>query len=135
MNDLGHYEFGLGHKPLKFPDQTEQTSQLVADTQTYCDLNDPNYWLDRWCDAYQYLLQQLNTTDDQFVILDFNRLASDHDPNLDMIFEILNIPNQTREPIDFNVDEDNVNKEMFCEQLLARAEQIKLDLLAIQQKR
>lgn len=50
MNMLGHYEFGLNHKPMTFSKAWQ--SAHVPDSL--------NYWLDYWLHVHEYLVQQLN---------------------------------------------------------------------------
>ncbi|OIQ67027.1 hypothetical protein GALL_513990 [mine drainage metagenome] len=53
MNSLGHFEFGLGHKPFVFDGTSavEELSQFSTDTI--------NYWLLIWRNYYKYLLQHI----------------------------------------------------------------------------
>ena len=50
MRDLGHFEFGALHKPIKFPGLDEIKS--AYSTSTF------NYWLAYWLNAFEYLVAQ-----------------------------------------------------------------------------
>lgn len=47
MRDIGHYEFGLIHKPIQFPDFNHKTH----------DTTDANYWLNYWVCAFREVLK------------------------------------------------------------------------------
>ncbi len=61
MNWLGHYEFGLGHKPFSLSEQDN-------------DLNLPmdkiDYWLAQWINYYQYIIQF--TKRKEVVLIEYN---------------------------------------------------------------
>lgn len=48
MDWLGHHEFGLGHRPFRFPTSSEKISEADALTM--------DYWLDVWMNFYRYAL-------------------------------------------------------------------------------
>ena len=52
FNYLGHYEFGLNHKPFQFRDQQKHLH----------DLNDLNYWLQNWYQYYAYIITKQHNT-------------------------------------------------------------------------
>ena len=66
MTWLGHHEFGLDHRPFRFPDSVERE----ADTE------DIDYWLITWCESYEWLLQTKPT---QAVFVGYEDLCSDPD--------------------------------------------------------
>ena len=49
MSDLGHYEFGHLHKPIRFPGTESRSAEYK--------LTDINYWISYWISAYDYLAQ------------------------------------------------------------------------------
>ena len=56
MNYLGHYEFGLNHKPWNNP-------------INYQDFNKIDYWLEQWCLFYQNILNKYQSyTNCHFVV-------------------------------------------------------------------
>ena len=54
FNWLGHHEFGLGHKPFKFDNESVEK---LTEYQT----DDFNYWLVIWINYYSYLLRKENS--------------------------------------------------------------------------
>ena len=48
MDDLGHLEFGIGHKPL----------HLIKDKTLFGKPSSPNYWLNYWINVYRSLLEE-----------------------------------------------------------------------------
>ncbi len=65
MRDIGHYEFGLAHKPIQFPG---------FDASRY-DTDDPNYWLHYWISAFEEVQRQAGMVD--LVLQDELRHAPD----------------------------------------------------------
>lgn len=47
MNWLGHFEFGMGHRPFRFNEQKNPYSPYEI-----------NYWLQIWCNTYSWLLAE-----------------------------------------------------------------------------
>jgi len=52
MQDIGHYEFGQLHRPIKFPELETHIAGLKPESL--------DYWIAYWCCAFSYLLQQQN---------------------------------------------------------------------------
>ena len=61
MNWIGHHEFGLGHKPFEFPS--------VLKLENY-PKTDPNYWLCRWIEYHNYLLENIQIDNIVLVLYD-----------------------------------------------------------------
>ncbi len=62
-DDLGHFEFGLGHRPIAFPG---------FDAAGYADTL--GYWLDYWRTAYQHVLDTLPANG---WLLDYDKACAD----------------------------------------------------------
>ena len=56
MNYLGHFEFGLNHKPW-------------IEKSTFTDLKNLNYWLEQWYLGYDFIMKNFKTTKNLFFIL------------------------------------------------------------------
>ena len=52
MEDIGHYEFGVLHRTLRFPNFVSLTHNLEPTTL--------DYWLGYWISAFEYLSEQLD---------------------------------------------------------------------------
>ncbi len=63
MNWLGHYEFGLNHKQFGL----HKTSQLNP--------KDINYWLEVWCNYYEYVLKEI-VPNNQVKLIDFETVCA-----------------------------------------------------------
>ena len=50
MEDIGHYEFGVLHRPIRFPNFVSLTQNLESTTL--------DYWLGYWISAFEYLSEQ-----------------------------------------------------------------------------
>lgn len=65
MNWLVHHEFGDTHKPFQFGDNTFKGS-----------MNEIDYWLNRWIDAYSYLLKLLQDNKKNIIPICYETLCS-----------------------------------------------------------
>ncbi len=67
MRWLVHHEFGVDHRPFFFSGGTSRAlSPSVLD-----------YWLERWIDAYSYLVRVLKANPDNTVAVQYERLCED----------------------------------------------------------
>ena len=60
FNWLGHFEFGLGHKPFLFGERIDLLSENIV-------ANHIDYWLGIWINTYEYLLNNNQGFDYHFV--------------------------------------------------------------------
>jgi hypothetical protein len=65
MTLLAHHEFGATHRPFMF--QKNQT--VIGDPTTL------EYWLDRWSEYYQYVLQFLEQKPNNVMLVSYERLC------------------------------------------------------------
>jgi hypothetical protein len=79
MNLIGHFEFGLNHKPFEFE----------RPFQTLFSLDDPNYWLSYWIYVHSHILQ-LNGSDN-VVVLNYDELCLDPQKQLQRIFQRIGV--------------------------------------------
>lgn len=87
MNWLGHFEFGLNHRPFIF-------SQLMFDKLSKLDPNLPDYWLTLWTDVYRFLLdagKQVNA-----VFISYERFCTQHEDTWKKLCTTLEINTETR---------------------------------------
>jgi hypothetical protein len=70
MTWLAHHEFGATHRPFRFSDD----DPLVRSKPDQW-----AYWLDRWCDAYTYLLEVLGQGHANVVAVSYERLCNQPD--------------------------------------------------------
>jgi len=68
MNNLGHFEFGLGHKPFLF-ENTDALAELSAFST-----NSINYWLLIWKNYYTYTLKHLPSNG---LLIQYEELCTD----------------------------------------------------------
>jgi hypothetical protein len=66
MNWLAHHEFGDTHKPFQFG------SNIYSDS-----VNEIDYWLRRWIDAYSFLLNLLRADKSNIIPICYETLCSD----------------------------------------------------------
>lgn len=81
MDWLGHHEFGVGHRPFRFPG-TESATNGNADTHKI------DYWLEQWVYAYRWALDS-DSAGIQFVA--YERLCRDADH---VVTAVLNLAEQ-----------------------------------------
>lgn len=67
MSWLGHYEFGLDHKPFN----VEGSVQKYSDTSTI------KYWLQQWRNVYQFLLRETDTYSKHIKCISYELLCSE----------------------------------------------------------
>ena len=79
MNWLGHYEFGLDHKPFEF---------CFKNMDMTLSSSEPNYWLDYWDAVYRYVLSM---PDLPITLVSHAELCSNPLKYLEMLFSTLNI--------------------------------------------
>ncbi|MEM6903933.1 MAG: sulfotransferase, partial [Pseudomonadota bacterium] len=77
MADIGHYDFGLLHKPLAF--DGFESGRFDPDT--------PAYWLDYWCHAFRHVLRQ----DTDCLFIDQDKLRADPKAVMDRLLARLGI--------------------------------------------
>ena len=94
MNYLGHYEFGLNHKPWNNP-------------VSYQDSNNINYWLEQWCLFYQNILNNYSSHKNCYFVIYEKLIKEDY---IKKLLKTLNI-NQI-ENIDLNYFKNSNNKEI-----------------------
>ena len=90
MNWLAHHEFGLGHKPFSFPLTPESSPES---SEMFQDLDQLDYWLRRWIDAYSYLETILNQSqyNTQLYVVDYHSLSTTPKQTLTKIFDYLGL--------------------------------------------
>ncbi len=84
MDDIGHYEFGELHKPFAFPGMAISSS---AD-----DLTRPDYWLDYWIAAFEFLEQFT----DNVLFVGYEQTCQQGKTALAALCETLNISPENR---------------------------------------
>lgn len=67
MTWLAHHEFGATHKPFKLTDATMH----------HVDSNTIDYWIERWIDAYSYLLEVTKNNQGNIVFVGYELLCAD----------------------------------------------------------
>lgn len=67
MTWLAHHEFGATHRPFQF----SEACQIDGSPDQL------SYWLQRWIDAYSYLLPLLERRDSRLIPVSYERLCSD----------------------------------------------------------
>ena len=80
MSDIGHYEFGELHKPFDFPGMTIPTDND--------DLTRPDYWLNYWIAAFEFLEQYTDTV----TFVAYEQTCKEGKTALSALCEDLNIP-------------------------------------------
>jgi hypothetical protein len=81
MNWLGHYEFGLNHKPFVFPNDPSIASGTGRDSI--------RYWLAQWINAYNYALDHAPA---ETVFLSYDDLCLNPKDTLERLINALNLP-------------------------------------------
>jgi hypothetical protein len=81
MNWIGHHEFGLGHKPFEFP--------AVHKLENY-PKTDPNYWLCRWIEYHNYLLE--NIPNENIILVMYDDFITDPVKALRYLGDYLEFP-------------------------------------------
>ena len=82
MNWIGHHEFGLGHKPFEFP----AAHKLENYPKT-----DPNYWLCRWIEYHNYLLENIQI--ENIILVMYDDFTTDPVKALRDLGDYLEFPN------------------------------------------
>jgi len=67
MTWLAHHEFGATHRPFKFSE-----AQKIGGSPDQLD-----YWLQRWIDAYSYLLNIIEQNHSNIIAVSYERLCAD----------------------------------------------------------
>ena len=81
MSWLGHYEFGLAHKPL-----------MVKDGLTrYSDPGRINYWLQQWYNVYVFLLAEIDNYPSNTICVSYELFCSDTETIWQSLCNILEI--------------------------------------------
>jgi len=74
MNLIGHYEFGRGRLPFRYPDAQGR------EQEPWWPNLDPailDYWLEQWLQTYRYLAVQAERRPANIVLVSYERLCSD----------------------------------------------------------
>ena len=79
MNWLGHHEFGLNHKPFRFPGQRSPSA----------DPNSVEYWLEQWVGAYNHTLERAPAGT---IFLSYEDLCHSPDALLGRLMASLDVP-------------------------------------------
>jgi len=69
MKWLAHHEFGDPHRPFYFSEENSYEGSV----------NNVEYWLHRWVDAYAYLLEVFQEGYDNIIPVSYERLCNDND--------------------------------------------------------
>ncbi len=83
---LVHHEFGGSHRPFRFPN----TSSSFGESMTV------EYWIQRWVDAYAYLLPLLRSNSGRLIAVSYERLCDNSSYWLGLC-EKINVPRMARE--------------------------------------
>lgn len=86
MNWLAHFEFGASHRPFVFNADREPE---------YGEANSPAYWLERWIEAYDFLLKQAQKLGGRAILFSYDRLVSNPEKIRASLFKRVNL-NSTR---------------------------------------
>jgi len=81
MNWLAHHEFGITHKPFVFSNE----DNLMYSPKTL------EYWIIRWSEAYQHLLDALKLDSQNMIPVSYERLC-DSPKYWDNLCQLLNLP-------------------------------------------
>jgi len=81
MSWLGHYEFGLSHKRFK----TSGSRCVNGDTSSI------DYWLEQWCNVYNYLLKETEKFSDNIIFVSYELFCLDTDVVWQSLREALDI--------------------------------------------
>ena len=65
MRLLAHHEFGATHRPFVF----DKGQAITGDSNTL------DYWLDRWCQYYQFILEFLEQKPENVMLVSYQRLC------------------------------------------------------------
>jgi len=110
MNCLGHFEFGMNHKPFYFGDD-ESFNRLVS-YSTW----DINYWLLIWRNYYRYLLDNHTSN---VVFFCFERYCSEPNEVLAKLYSIIDLDVMVCKPIEKFIpkmyDDSGVEKDILDE--------------------
>ncbi len=78
MRWLGHHEFGLTHKPFRF-----KPHEVITSEHLYPD--DINYWVLRWCEAYEHILSTMPVDS---IFVSYEKLCSSPDNTFHRILQL-----------------------------------------------
>lgn len=81
MSWLGHYEFGLAHKPFKAKDSLKR----------YCDTDRIDYWLQQWHNVYRFLLKETDKYPNNTICISYELLCSETERVWQSLCKILDI--------------------------------------------
>tara|TARA_Y100000816_G_C26069168_1_gene562193 strand:+ start:550 stop:1512 length:963 start_codon:yes stop_codon:yes gene_type:complete len=103
MNYLGHYEFGLNHRPWNKPDK-------------FSDIKSINYWLEQWYLFYKFILEKFRPYDNCYFII-YEELENSN--YVEKILKVINLKDNKNINLNFfknfNKKELNIkyNKDIF----------------------
>ena len=83
MTWLGHHEFGQDHRPFQFDRNFDPDRTLI---------NEIDYWLQNWVDAYQFVLNQARTGEVNCIFFSYERLCDYPEVILRKLQKLANIP-------------------------------------------
>jgi hypothetical protein len=83
MTWLGHYEFGQDHRPFQFDRNFNPDRTLIDDI---------DYWLQSWIDAYRFVLNQARTGEVNCMFFSYERLCDNPGVMLRKLQNLTNIP-------------------------------------------
>jgi len=81
MDWIGHHEFGLGHKPFELP--------AALKLENY-PKTDPNYWLCRWIEYHNYLLENIQM--ENIILVMYDDFITDPVKALRLLGDYLEFP-------------------------------------------
>lgn len=81
MTWLGHFEFGLGHKPFKLNGSLEKYKNTLK----------IEYWLQQWRNLYKFLLDQIDNHPENTLCISYERLCADTEAMWESLCNRLNI--------------------------------------------
>lgn len=112
MRDIGHYEFGLAHKPIRFPG---------FDPERY-EPDSPDYWLHYWICAFEEVQRNAGTVD--LVLQDELRVSPD--AVMKAVLQRHDIPHDPAADFSafFRQAEDITDETVFDPALLAQANRL-----------
>ena len=115
MNWLAHHEFGLNQRPFLLTEAT-----VTGDPQTL------EYWLQRWCDTYQFVSDKLSISKSQLVPVCYEHLCSD--PSVfERICSRVSVPFENIDTFDL-VRNESSDSDALNPDLVAQANSIYQDL-------
>lgn len=82
MSWLGHYEFGLNHRPFGF---------AISRMKVAYSPEEFDYWVDYWSAVYAYVIDELKNDCSRVVLINHDSICNSSDVNIRKLFEILRV--------------------------------------------